>query len=129
MRESSGNTTAGAHQKLDKTLARVAELAAVFETAEAATAKAIATGKAAEQMQAEIADLRREVAALTVDLQGQRGVMRGWFAELDKSIKSASHALYPSRVEAWIGHVGVGVFAAIAVLVFQYLVSVARNLL
>ena len=41
------------------------------------------------------------------------GLKRDWFKELDKSIKSASHALYPSRVEAWIDHFGVGVVAAI----------------
>ena len=34
--------------------------------------------------------------------RGSFGLKRGWFKELDKSIKSASHALYPTRVEAWI---------------------------
>ena len=50
---------------------------------------------------------------------GAFGLKRCWFKELDKSIKSASHALYPSRVEAWIDHFGVGVVAAIAVLAIQ----------
>ena len=54
---------------------------------------------------------------------------RGWFKELDKSIKSASHALYPSRVEAWIDHFGVGVVAAIAVLAIRYIVETVRNFL
>ena len=119
----------GAQEKLDKVLARQGDLAALIETTRAACETAVEACKAAEQARAEITDLRREISALTVDLQGQRGVMRGWFAELDKSIKSASHALYPSRVEAWIDHVGVGVFAAIAVLAIQYIVETVRNFL
>ena len=62
-------------------------------------------------------------------MERQRGVQRGWFKELDKSIKSASHALYPSRVEAWIDHFGVGVVAATAVLAIQYIVETVRNFL
>ena len=113
---------AGATDKLNRVLARQAELAALIETA-------VAACKAAEQAQAALAKLTPAIAAAAEEMERQRGVQRGWFKELDKSIKSASHALYPSRVEAWIDHFGVGVVAAIAVLAIQYIVETVRNFL
>ena len=119
----------GAQEKLDKVLARQGDLAALIETTRAACETAVEACKAAEQARAEVTDLRREISALTRELQGQGGVLRGWLAELDKSIKSAARGLYPSRVEALLDRFAVGVLAAIAVLAIQYIVETVRNFL
>lgn len=119
----------GAQEKLDKVLARQGDLAALIETTRAACETAVEACKAAEQARANITDLRREISNLTGELQGQGGVLRGWLAELDKSIKSAARGLHPSRVEALLDRFAVAFLAAIAVLVLQYLVAVVRNLL
>ena len=118
----------GAQEKLDKVLARQGDLAALIGTTRAACETAVEACKAAEQARAEITDLRREISALTGDLQGQRGVLRGWLAELDKSIKSAARGLNPSQVEALLDRFGVAFLTAISVLVLQYLVEIVRNL-
>ena len=120
---------AGAHQKLDKTLARVAELAAVFETAEAAIQKGIDTCKTAEQVKEAVRGVSNELNALMFEVTKASSSLIRRCADLEKAAKSAGSALYPSRVEAWIDRLSVGVFAALAVLVIQYLVSVVRNLL
>ena len=119
----------GSQETLDKALARMAVLQAHFETAKAVIQKGIDTCKTAEQVKEAVRGVRNELNALMFEVTKASSSLIRRCAALEKAAKSAGSALYPSRVEAWIDRLSVGVFAALAVLVIQYLVSVARNLL